>query len=80
VQATGDFVGVVVEFTARVEHGHDDLGGWATLFFVNIHRDSTAVVGNADRLVFVDSDVDFAAVPGQGLIDGVVDGLEHHVV
>ena len=80
VQATGDFVGVVVEFPAGVKHRHDDLGGRQALFFVKIHRDSTAVVDNADGLVFVDGDIDFTAVPGQGFVYGVVDGLEHHVV
>jgi hypothetical protein len=80
VQAPGDLVGVVVELTAGVEHGHDDLGGGSALVFVDVHRDTAAIVHDTHRLIFVDDHVDFAAVPGEGFVDGVVDGLEHHVV
>ncbi len=80
VQAPGDLVGVVVELTAGVEHGHDDLGRGPALVFVHVHGDAAAVVDNADRFVLVNRDVDFATVAGERFVDGVVDGLEHHVV
>jgi hypothetical protein len=80
VQSPGNLVGVVVELTAGVEHGHDDLGGGAALVFVDIHGDAAAVVDDTDRLILVDDDVNLAAVPGEGFVDGVVDGLEHHMV
>ena len=44
VQAAGHFVGVVVEFAARVQHGHDDFGGRAPFVRVDIDRDAAAVV------------------------------------
>ena len=80
VQAAGDLVGVVVELTARVEHGHDDFGGGPTLLRVDIDGDAAAIVGDRDGFVRVDGDRDFVAIAGQRLVDGVVDDLEHHVV
>ena len=80
VQAAGNLVGVVVELTAGMQHGHDDLGCRAALFRVHIDRDSAAVVGDRHRLVGVDRYRDDRTVAGQGLVDRVVDDLENHVV
>src|SRR5262249_37063336 len=80
VQAAGDLVGAVVELPARVQHGHDDLGRGTPFLGVDIHRNSTAVVRDRHRFVGVDGDQDAVAVAGQGLVDGVVDDLENHVV
>ena len=44
MQAARHFVGGIVELTARMQHSHDDFGGGATLFGMDIHRNSTAVV------------------------------------
>src|SRR5690606_16400584 len=80
VQTAGNLVGVVVKLTARVQHGHDDLGGGAVFLGMQIDRDAAAVVGDGDGFVGVDDDRDVGAVAGQGLVDRVVDDLEHHVV
>ena len=80
VQAAGDLVAVVVELTAGVQHGHDHFSGGDAFFLVDIHRNATAVVTHTDRLIRVNGDGDFAAVPGQGFVNRVVDHLEHHVV
>jgi len=80
VQATGDLVGIVVELSAGMEHGHDHLGSGATLLLVIVHGDATAVVPYRNGTVGMDGDIDVAAVAGQGLVDGVVDHLEDHVV
>ena len=45
VQAAGHLVGGVIEFTAGVQHGHDDLGGGSAFFGVNVDRNAAAVVG-----------------------------------
>ncbi len=47
---------------------------------MDIHRNSTAVVRDGDGLILVNLDGDVRAVTRQGLVDGVVDDLEHHVV
>jgi hypothetical protein len=84
VQAAGDLVAVLVELAAGVEHAHDDLGGGALGLVLVVHldadRDAAAVVGDGDGVVGVDGDDDVVAVAGQGLVDGVIDDFEHHVV
>ena len=80
VQAAADLVAALAELTAGVQDGHDDLGRRPALFRVDIHRDTAPVVGHRDGFVGVDNDPDAVAVAGQGLVDGVVDDFEHHVV
>src|SRR5690606_31503533 len=79
VQPGRDLVALVVELSASVEHGHDDLGG-ADALLVLSDRDAAAVVGDGDGLVEVERDPDVAAVTGEVLVDGVVDGFPDEVV
>jgi hypothetical protein len=80
METAGDLVGVLVELAARVQLGHDDLGRRAPLFLVQIDRNAAAVVLDGHRIVGVDDDVDDRAVARLGLVDGVVDHLEDHVM
>ncbi len=80
VQAAGYLVGIVIELTAGVQHGHDDLRRGAPFFRVQVHRDAAAVVGNGDGFIGMNGDGNDLAVAGQGLVDGIVDDLENHVV
>ena len=80
VQTAGDLVGVVVELTAGVKDGHDDLGGRTTLLGVDIHRNAATVVRNGDRFVSVDRNADEGAVTRQRLVNRVIDDLENHVM
>ena len=79
VQAAGDLVGVLVEFSAGVQLGHDDLGG-GDAFVVHVGGDTAAVVGDGDRAVGVQRHLDQRRPSGQGLVHGVVDHLIDHVV
>ena len=79
MQATGNLVSVVVKLTARVKHRHDDLSSGDTLFML-LSRNTTAIVRDGHRLIGVDDNVYLATVPGQRLINTVVDQLKHHVV
>src|ERR1700761_1422662 len=80
MQTTGDLVGTVIELTAGVQDGHDDLGRGATFLGVNIHRYSTAVVGHGDGLVGVNGHDDAIAMTGQRLVNCVIHNLKNHVV
>ncbi len=81
VQAAGDLVAAAVpELAARVEDGEDDFGRRPTLFLHDPDRNPAAVVGDRDAVVRVDDDRDVVAVPGQCLVDGVVDDLVDQVV
>ena len=80
VQTARNLVAVVVELTAGVEDGHDDLGRRAPLLGVDIDRNASPVVDDGDGFVGVDRDRNFLAVTGESLVDRVVDDLENHVV
>src|ERR1700683_104403 len=63
-----------------MQHGHNDLGGGNALLAVNVHGYAATVIGHGDRLVGVNDDHHLVAVAFQGLINGVVHHLKHHVV
>ncbi len=46
MEAPRDLVRRIVEFSARMQHGHDDFGGGAAFFGHQIDRDPPAVVGD----------------------------------
>ncbi len=80
MEPAGDLVGVLVELAARVEYGHHHLDGRLPFGRVHLDRDAPAVVGDGDRVVFVDRDLDVVAVAGERLVDRVVDDLVDEVV
>ena len=80
VQAAGHLVGVLVEFSAGVELGHDDLGRRDAFALVDVGRDAAAVVAHGARAVGIERHHDLGGVAGQRLVDGVVDDLVDHVV
>ena len=49
VQAAGHLVGVLVEFSAGMQLGHDDLGRRNAFAFVDVGRDAAAVVDHGHR-------------------------------
>ena len=80
VQAARDLVGVLVEFSAGMQLGHDDLGGRHALALVDVGRDAAAVVAHGARAVGIERDVDLLGVARERLVDRVVDDLVDHVV
>jgi hypothetical protein len=80
VQTARDLVAVLVELTAGVQLGHDDLGRRDALALVDVDGDAATVVGDRHRAVGVEDDLHLGGVTGQGLVDGVVDHLIDHVV
>jgi hypothetical protein len=82
VQASRDLVGILIELAAGMQLGHHDLGCRALLFvvFLDVGRDSAAVVEHGDRVVGVNHDLDLVAVACQCLVDGVIQHFEHHVM
>ncbi len=80
VQPAGDLVGVLVEFPAGVELGHDDLGRRDPFALVNVGRDAAPVVAHRAGAVRIERDDDLFGEAGERLVDGVVDDLVHHVV
>ena len=80
VQAAGDLVGVLVEFSAGVQLGHDDFGRRHALFLVDVGRDAAPVVAHRAGAVRIERDGHRGRVAGERLVDRVVDDLVDHVM
>ena len=80
VQAAGHLVGILVEFSAGMQLGHDDLGRRDAFALVHVDGNAAAVVAHRDRAVGVEHDLHRGGVAGQRLVDGVVDDLVDHVM
>ena len=80
MQTARNLVRAVIELTAGMQHGHDDLGCGATFLGVDVGGNAAAVIRDGDRFVGVDGDDDTVAMASQRLVDGVIHNLENHVV
>ena len=80
VQTTRNFIGVIVELTACVQNGHDHFRRRHALFRVNTGWDTTAIIGDRDRVVRMDRDHDVFTVTRERFVDSVIYHLEYHVV
>ena len=82
VQAAGDGIAAAAELAAGVQHREDHLDRGAAILGAGdrLDRDATSVVEAADRAVLVDRDHDLVGEAGHGLVDRVVDDLEHEMV
>ena len=80
MEAAGHLVGVVVEFTPGMEHGHDHFSGRHAFFFVHVHRNTPPIVLDGHGFIRMNHHPDFGAEPSQGFVDGVIHHLEDHMV
>jgi len=63
-----------------VERCQGDLDGRLFLLGMDIDGDAAAVVEHADTLVLVHHNADVAAIPGQGLVNGIVYDLKNQMM
>ncbi len=47
---------------------------------LDAHRNAAAIIGYGNRVIRMDCDDDIITISSQGLIDGVIDNLEHHMM
>ena len=80
VQTAGHLVGVLVEFPASVQLGHDNLGRRHAFAFMNIDGNPASIVPHRNAVVGVDFHLNEVGVTGQSLVNPVVHDLVHHVV
>ena len=80
MEAAGDLVAAVAEFSAGVEDGEHQGHRRDFLHGVLLDGNAAAVVGDAHAAVVEQGDIDLVAVTGQGLVDGVVHDLVDQVV
>ena len=80
VEAAGDLVPAAAELAAGVQHGVHDLERGLAGLLLDIDGDAAAVIRDAYHVPRLYRDLDVVAVPGQGLVYGVVDNLVDQVV
>src|SRR4029077_2133257 len=72
VQPARDFVRILIEFSAGMEVGHDDLGSGNALLVVDADGDAAAVVRDGNGAIGVQGNGDRVAVAGERLVDRIV--------
>ena len=81
MQAARGLVDLAVELSARMQRGHDDLErGLVAVLGMRIHGNAAPVVGNAQRAVRGERDLDPARMAGDRLVHGIVDHFGEEVV
>ena len=81
MQAAGGLVDLAIKLAARMEGGQDDFKRrFALVFGVRINRDAAAIIGNAERAVFIERHLDTVGMACDGLIHGVVEDFGRQMV
>ena len=80
VQAARNLVGVLVEFSAGMQLGHDDLGRRNAFALVDVGRDAAAVVEHRDGAIRIERHHDLRGMAGERFVDRVVDDFVDHVM
>ena len=80
VQTARNLVAVLVKLAASVQYGQYYFEGRLALLGVPAYGNTPAVVTDGNRIIFVDGNLNQVAVPGQGLVDGVIHHFPHQVV
>ncbi len=75
VETAGNFVGRIVEFSARMKLRHNDRYGREVFLFVHVHRNAAPVVVHGDRAVQVNLHSNVVAVARESFVDAVVNNL-----
>jgi hypothetical protein len=80
MQAAGHLVGVLVEFSARMQLRHDDFGRRHALLRVDVGGNAAAVVGDGAGAVRIERHGDKRRMAAERLVDRIVDDLVDHVM
>jgi hypothetical protein len=63
-----------------MKDGEYHLGGGTLLLLMDVNRDPPPVICHGYRPIPVEYDPYLGAITGQGLVDGIIDDLEHHMM
>ncbi len=80
MQTAGYLVGILVEFSAGMEHGEDDLKSALAVMGHDVNRDTSPVVVDRYRAVPVNDNQYQVTEPGESLVYGVVHNFVDQVV
>ena len=80
VQPAGYFVGIFVEFTTGVQHGHNNFQCGFIHFPMLIHRDTAAIVFYSNAFIGMNGDDHLGTEASHGFINAVVHNFVHQMV
>ena len=80
MEAAGDLVAGAAELAAGVQHREHDGRRRQVVLLHDPDGDAAAIVGDGDRVIGIDRDDEAGAVPGDRLVDGVVDDFVDQMV
>ncbi len=80
VQPARNFIAVLVEFTARVQLGHNHFGSTYAFFGMDAGGNPAPVILHTHTAVVVQRHQNPVAISRQRFVDGVIDHFIHHVV
>ena len=72
MKTTRNFVRSFIELAARMELRKHDFGGGDFLRFMNVHRNTTAIVDHGDAIIDVNRYINLVAVAHQSFVNGVI--------
>ena len=84
MEASGNFIAVLVEFSACMELCKSDFSRTSFWFVLVAHfyigRNTTSVINDGDGLIAIDGDVDVISITCQGFINRIIDDLKDKVM
>ena len=80
VKTAGNFIGILVEFTASVKLRHNDFSSRNTLCRVNFCRNPAPVISHCTRAIPIQCDCDKGCIAGQCLVNRIVNNFIDHMV
>src|SRR5690606_20025694 len=80
MQTAGNFIAIVIKLTTSMQNGQNYFGSGHPFFWMDIRWNTTAIIRNRDRFIFVNSHDNFITMTGQCFINRVIDYLENHMM
>ena len=80
MQTAGYLVSAAAELTARMKDGKYNLNRRLFCLFLNTYRNTSAIINNRDRIIFVDRHIDLCTKAGQSFIDRIIHDLIDQVM
>ena len=80
MKAAGYLISAVAEFTAGMEDGKYNFHGRKSCLFLDIHRNTAAVIHHCDGIVLVDGHIDGITISRQCFIYRIIYNLIHQMM
>jgi len=80
MQSTGNFIGMIIKFSAGMKLCHDHFQSRHFFFLVDTDRNPPTIIDNTDTVIRVNSHLNQVAKSGHGFIDAVIHNFVHQMV